>query len=345
MRKRRGVRAWVGGCEVDGCLSLRVCGCGVCAEHLAGGVLLAAVRTLPGGRAQGGGGGTEARGYRQGERATDTNRPIYTDRPGTAILLSNHHGPALSQLRRVERLTGSFVLSNLLSDTQVGGVNCAAHGSLCEQHGIRMYPTVKLFVNGEATPYEGAVEPALLQTFVQQNIPADIANVRRVQTATEMLAAGKRHKKPCALLFTAKYDTSALYKSMAHSFKDVMKFGEVRATNLVVSDKYAVGKYPTLLVFCNGDESQVVEYHGEFKAKEIRDFLSSVKDNKACLAAAKVSKRSPPRQKPKIDLTMDFQSMRVAQLKRMLDEQAEECVGCVEKADYIRKLKAVAETQ
>lgn len=222
-------------------------------------------------------------------------------------------------------------------------MNCEANAELCSEHGITHYPTIKLVVGGTVKPYEGNVDIKALQEFVQEAMPSDaIANVRRAQQATELLASANKKKRTAAMLFTSKFDTSAMFKSLAFSFKDSIMFGEVRASNAAVSDRFGVGKYPVLLVFCGGDESQVVEYHGEHKAKELREFLTSVKDLWSCMDAAKTSKRSPPREKPKIDPDTDFSSMRVSELKKMLDEQGEECVGCVEKADYIRKLQAVA---
>ena len=48
---------------------------------------------------------------------------------------------------------------------------------------------------------------------------------------------------------------------------------------------------------------------------------------------------------PVIDLDQDFSGMRVAKLRSLLQEQGEECVGCVEKDDYVRKIKEVGERQ
>jgi hypothetical protein len=72
-----------------------------------------------------------------------------------------------------------------------------------------------------------------------------------------MLAQAGTAKKPAALLFTAKYETPLAYKALAQQLKDRAVFGEVRASNAVVSDRFAVGKYPTLLVFCPADQEQV----------------------------------------------------------------------------------------
>lgn len=48
---------------------------------------------------------------------------------------------------------------------------------------------------------------------------------------------------------------------------------------------------------------------------------------------------------PEIDLTQDFKKMRVSELKALLEQHGEECVGCAEKDEVIQKIYAVAERQ
>jgi hypothetical protein len=48
---------------------------------------------------------------------------------------------------------------------------------------------------------------------------------------------------------------------------------------------------------------------------------------------------------PVIDLSADFKSMKVSQLRRILEEQGEDCALCVEKADFIEKIHVVAAKQ
>ena len=48
---------------------------------------------------------------------------------------------------------------------------------------------------------------------------------------------------------------------------------------------------------------------------------------------------------PVIDLSQDFAGMRVAKLRQLLAEQGEECVGCAEKDDFIRKIKELGQKQ
>lgn len=42
----------------------------------------------------------------------------------------------------------------------------------------------------------------------------------------------------------------------------------------------------------------------------------------------------------KTDANTDYSKMRVKQLRKILGERGVECVGCVEKSDFIAKIKA-----
>merc|ERR1712178_285978 len=47
------------------------------------------------------------------------------------------------------------------------------------------------------------------------------------------------------------------------------------------------------------------------------------------------------RYEKKIDLaTVDFKKMRVKQLRKIMDDEGIACVGCAEKADFIKKIRA-----
>lgn len=41
----------------------------------------------------------------------------------------------------------------------------------------------------------------------------------------------------------------------------------------------------------------------------------------------------------KTDVNTDYTKLRVKQLKKILAERNVECIGCVEKADFIKKIK------
>ncbi len=78
---------------------------------------------------------------------------------------------------------------------------------------------------------------------------------------------------PKALLFTEKGTTSALIKGIAIDFLDVIKVGQVRNKEVKAVEKFAVDKFPTLVLVPGGDKQPIV-YDGEMKKKPMVEFLS-----------------------------------------------------------------------
>jgi protein disulfide-isomerase-like protein len=57
----------------------------------------------------------------------------------------------------------------------VAKVDCTQHGSVCTKLGVRGYPTLKLFVDGQATDYSGARTIPAFEEFIQKNAGDRIA--------------------------------------------------------------------------------------------------------------------------------------------------------------------------
>jgi len=53
----------------------------------------------------------------------------------------------------------------------IGDADCTASGkALCEAQGVRGYPTIKYFVDGEAKDYQGGRDFASLKKFTEENL-------------------------------------------------------------------------------------------------------------------------------------------------------------------------------
>ena len=51
----------------------------------------------------------------------------------------------------------------------IGDVDCTVHQGLCSEHGVKGYPTVKYYVNGEWSDYEGGRDYDALKEFADEN--------------------------------------------------------------------------------------------------------------------------------------------------------------------------------
>jgi protein disulfide-isomerase A6 len=79
--------------------------------------------------------------------------------------------------------------------------------------------------------------------------------------------------KPKAILFTEKGTTSALLKSIAIDFADVITIGQARNKEAKAAETFGIEKFPTLVLLPGGDASAII-YDGELKKDAMIKFLS-----------------------------------------------------------------------
>ncbi|KAK9909480.1 hypothetical protein WJX75_002926 [Coccomyxa subellipsoidea] len=224
---------------------------------------------------------------------------------------------------------------------KVSAINCDEEEALCAQHKIQGFPTIKAFVNGRMIDYNGDRSAQHLKDWAISLIPNKVAVLGSPDKLEAFLGrcgggkeAGKGKKAGkdgaswggCVLLFSDKKQTSPLYKSLSSQYAGKLAFGEVRGLGEMAA-KFGVEAAPTLLVVCNGDPNTAERFQGEFKSGPISDFLSKFAGGRKCATAVKV------------DANTDFSSLRVTQLKQLLKDRGVMCPECVEKGDYVKRVK------
>lgn len=106
---------------------------------------------------------------------------------------------------------------------------------------------------------------------------------------------------PKALLFTEKGTTSALLRSLAIDFLDVIKVGQVRNKEKGAVEKFGIEKYPTLVLLPGGADAEPVVYTGELKKSDMVEFLKQAGEPNPDPAPAKSKgdkKKAKSEQKP-----------------------------------------------
>ncbi|KEY64636.1 hypothetical protein S7711_02838 [Stachybotrys chartarum IBT 7711] len=164
---------------------------------------------------------------------------------------------------------------NLEGLAKVAAVNCDEESNkpLCGSMGVQGFPTLKI-----VKPSKKAGGRAIVEDYQGQRTASAITDavvngmnnyVTKV-TAKDVDAflAGDR---PKALLFTDKGSTSALLRSVAIDFLDVISVGQVRNKETEVVEKFGVDKFPTLVLVPT--EGEPIVYSGELKKKDIVEFL------------------------------------------------------------------------
>lgn len=197
-------------------------------------------------------------------------------------------------------------LAEKLSTThsfKLGAMDCgksATEQAFCRKQGVNVdnLPVFSFVVDGVLSNYgdkeqqqsSSTTMPSAkdLYSFCMEHMPQDLIHViNHPSQVTERLilavkqSAAKQKKgtvSPTAvLLLTDKYETSALYYSLAYRFRhSTWIFGESRAKNLKLAQEFGVKKYPLLVALVpvgSGDESysasaDLIRYDGSMKSSE-----------------------------------------------------------------------------
>jgi thioredoxin-like negative regulator of GroEL len=111
----------------------------------------------------------------------------------------------------------------------IGDVDCTVHQGLCSEHGVKGYPTVKYYVNGEWSDYEGGRDYDALKEFADENLgPSCTYPDNEDLCSEEQLTFMKEwHAKPEELKAEIKQHEDAI-KKLNDDFDEALK--ELQAT-------------------------------------------------------------------------------------------------------------------
>lgn len=191
------------------------------------------------------------------------------------------------------------------SSFKVGAMDCGKNGAetaFCENKGVATnnLPVYAFVVDGKLHFYVDAnnarqVAPKNLHDFAMSNMPKQlVVNINHPSQVVERLlknttakASGASSPSASVLLLTEKYETSALYYSLAYKYRgQKITFGESRGKNLNLAKEFGVKKYPLLIALVptgTGDETylantaDLIRYTGSMKSsKDISAWLDNV---------------------------------------------------------------------
>ena len=217
---------------------------------------------------------------------------------------------------------------------RVAAVNCEVQKALCQQHEIRGYPSIKAFKEGKLIEYRGDRSAANIKEWALNLLPKQdvtlLSSQDSLETWLDKECAGSNRKArwgACMILFTDKSQTSPLYKSLALRYRGKLSFGEVQSRNKELTALLGVTNFPTLLAVCNGDIQSLVKYTDEVKNTRLTKFLNQFYGGNKCVDSIKINSKT------------DFSKLKVVQLQQLLDRKGVEYTDCVEKSDFVRKVR------
>ncbi|KAM0438546.1 hypothetical protein ACHAPT_001296 [Fusarium lateritium] len=168
------------------------------------------------------------------------------------------------------------VAKNLEGLAKVAAIDCDddANKPFCGSMGVQGFPTLKIVRPGKkygrpvVEDYQGQRTAGAITEAVVSKINNHVARV-----SDKDLDSFLGGDKPKAILFTKKGTTSALIRSIAIEFLDVISVAQVRDKEKAAVKKFGIKDFPTL-VLIPGEGGEPVLYDGELVKKDMVKFLS-----------------------------------------------------------------------
>ncbi|KAK4167182.1 protein disulfide-isomerase MPD1 [Cladorrhinum sp. PSN259] len=194
---------------------------------------------------------------------------------------------------------------NLDGLAKVAAVNCDedANKQFCGQMGVQGFPTLKI-VRPKKDGGKPIVQDYNGQRTASAIVDAVVQSINNFVVKVEDKSLDKflndKKESPKALLFTDKGTTSALLKSIAIDFSDVITIGQIRNKETKAVEKFGVTKFPTLVLLPGGDAEPIV-YDGELKKEAMVKFLSQAGKPNADSVPAKAKGEKKDKKEKKSD--------------------------------------------
>lgn len=165
--------------------------------------------------------------------------------------------------------------------------------------GVQGFPTLKIVRPGKKTgnpvveDYQGQRTAGAIQEAVMSKINNHVTRV-----SDKDLDSFLKGDKPKAILFTSKGTTSALIRSIAIDFLDVISVGQIRDKETAAVKKFGIEKFPAL-VLIPGDGKDPIVYDGEMAKKNMVKFLSQAGEPNPVHATGKTKSSKPKKAESK----------------------------------------------
>ncbi|KAL1878133.1 hypothetical protein VTK73DRAFT_8013 [Phialemonium thermophilum] len=166
---------------------------------------------------------------------------------------------------------------NLEGLAKVAAVNCDddANKPFCGSMGVQGFPTLKIVRprKGGKPIVEDYNGPRTATGIVEAVVDRINNHVKKVTDKDLDKFLSEKNDTAKAILFTDKGTTTALLKSIAIDFLDVITIAQVRNKETKAVETFGIEKFPTLVLLPGGDKDAIV-YEGEYKKPAIVEFLS-----------------------------------------------------------------------
>ncbi|KAF4976546.1 hypothetical protein FZEAL_6802 [Fusarium zealandicum] len=190
---------------------------------------------------------------------------------------------------------------NLDGLANVAAIDCdeESNKQFCGSMGVKGFPTLKIVRPTKkggrpvVEDYQGQRTAGAITEAVVGKINNHVARVG--DKDLDKFLGGE---KPKAILFTEKGTTSALIRSIAIDFLDVISVAQIRNKETAAVKKFGIEKFPAL-VLVPGEGQDPVVYDGELNKKDMIKFLSQAGQPNTGSDTGKDKATKPKKNEPK----------------------------------------------
>lgn len=150
-----------------------------------------------------------------------------------------------------------------------------ANKQFCGSMGVKGFPTLKIVRprKGGKPMVEDYNGPRTATGIVEAVVERINNHVKKVTDKDLDKFLSEKNETAKAILFTEKGTTTALLKSIAIDFLDVITIGQIRNKETKAVETFGIEKFPTLVLLPGGDKDAII-YDGELKKPAMIEFLS-----------------------------------------------------------------------
>eukprot|EP01038_Epipyxis_sp_PR26KG_P005566 gene5566-7688_t len=246
---------------------------------------------------------------------------------------------------------------------KVGAVNCEQQKDLCNKYNIRNYPDFMILFGKKqilfsSSPNGDSLTSNNLFQFINSDVPNEVINLRLVNQARDFVTITCTNRLTSSsgiglILFTSKFETPLIMKSLAYLQKGKIAIAEVRGSNsqLIQEFKLDEKKLPTMFVVCGGSEimayeilpsnvnlknyNEIIKFTSKFNQKYCSNLIKKAKSTKASnIKSAKEAFKLSAKELKKKSIT---------ELTNILTQLEVSVVGFVEKNDFVQAILSLAE--
>ena len=158
---------------------------------------------------------------------------------------------------------------------KVAAVDCIpeADEAVCETFSVFPVPKVMVFPADKKArhlTYTGPTDSEQIYSFAVSKMESYVKLVTENNFDSFIQENPDKTK---VILFTSKKETPILIKALSREFKEKIAFGEVRDSSTVLTKKFKIESFPTILAIDDPDNFSGIKFQGKFQKEQIIKFL------------------------------------------------------------------------